>query len=282
MTSTATLLTGLTAGLVPALLALIVFRSLADGVGGACYYPAANSLIGQFHHKTRATAMAIHQTALYCGIVASSVAALVGQHYGWRNAFYLFGVVGMLMAVVVFLRVHDTPMPAGPPGDILVNNAGVEYRKSAAECDEALYDTTLDTNLKGPFFCSQRALAGMKERGWGRVISITSVHDERATGFFAPYGMSKGGLLMMTRELALEYSPFGITVNAIAPGAIRTDINREVLADPQYEAKVIARIPAGRIGEPDDVARVAVFLAGDDARYVTGASLVVDGGWSLR
>ncbi|MDY0168943.1 MAG: glucose 1-dehydrogenase [Thermoguttaceae bacterium] len=168
------------------------------------------------------------------------------------------------------------------PIDILVNNAGVEYRKSAAECDEALYDTTLDTNLKGAFFCSQRALAGMKERGWGRVISITSVHDERATGFFAPYGMSKGGLLMMTRELALEYSPFGITVNAIAPGAIRTDINREVLADPQYEAKVIARIPAGRIGEPDDVARVAVFLAGDDARYVTGASLVVDGGWSLR
>ncbi len=116
MTSTATLLTGLTAGLVPALLALIVFRSLADGVGGACYYPAANSLIGQFHHKTRATAMAIHQTALYCGIVASSVAALIGQHYGWRNAFYLFGVAGMLMAVVVFLRVHDTPMPAGPPG----------------------------------------------------------------------------------------------------------------------------------------------------------------------
>ncbi len=168
------------------------------------------------------------------------------------------------------------------PVDVLVNNAGVEYRKLAADCDEALYDTTLDTNLKGAFFCSRRALQGMKRRGWGRVISITSVHDERATGFFAPYGMSKGGLLMMTRELALEYSPFGITVNAIAPGAIRTDINREVLADPQYEAKVIARIPAGRIGEPDDVARVVVFLAGDDARYVTGASLLVDGGWSLK
>ncbi|MDZ7619052.1 MAG: glucose 1-dehydrogenase [Patescibacteria group bacterium] len=168
------------------------------------------------------------------------------------------------------------------PVDILVNNAGVEYRKCVADCDEALYDTTLDTNLKGAFFCSQRALSGMKERGWGRVISITSVHDERATGFFAPYGMSKGGLLLMTRELALEYSRFGITVNAIAPGAIRTDINREVLSDPQYEAKVIARIPAGRIGEPDDVAGTAVFLTSNDARYITGASLVVDGGWSLR
>ncbi len=114
MTSTATLLTGLTAGLVPALLALLLFRSLADGVGGACYYPAANSLIGQFHHKTRATAMAIHQTALYCGIIASSLAALIGQNYGWRNAFYLFGVVGIVMAVVVLLRVQDTPMPRAP------------------------------------------------------------------------------------------------------------------------------------------------------------------------
>lgn len=168
------------------------------------------------------------------------------------------------------------------PVDILVNNAGIEYRKSVADCAETLYDTTLDTNLKGAFFCSQRALESMKGRGWGRVISITSVHDERATGFFAPYGMSKGGLLMMTRELALEYSRYGITVNAIAPGAIRTDINREVLSDPQYEAKVIARIPVGRIGEPEDVAGTAVFLASEDARYITGASLVVDGGWSLR
>ncbi|MDZ7619051.1 MAG: MFS transporter, partial [Patescibacteria group bacterium] len=99
-----------------ALLALLIFRSLADGVGGACYYPAANSLIGQFHHKTRATAMAIHQTALYCGIIASSLAALIGQEYGWRNAFYLFGVVGIVMALVVLLRVRDTPMPRARTG----------------------------------------------------------------------------------------------------------------------------------------------------------------------
>ncbi len=116
-TSTATLLTGLTAGLVPALLALVIFRSLADGVGGACYYPSANSLIGQFHHKTRATAMAIHQTALYCGIIASSLAALIGQQYGWRNAFYLFGVAGMVMAAVVLFRVRDTSVPRAAAGE---------------------------------------------------------------------------------------------------------------------------------------------------------------------
>lgn len=113
--SAATLLTGLAGGLV----ALIVCRSVATGGGEAFYYPAANSLIGQFHHKTRAMAMAIHQTALYVGIVSSSLAALVGQLYGWQSAFYVFGGFGLAMAVVVLFRVHDTPTPpaadaAGP------------------------------------------------------------------------------------------------------------------------------------------------------------------------
>lgn len=168
------------------------------------------------------------------------------------------------------------------PVDILVNNAAVQHRIPIAGFDEDVYNAILDTNLKGAFFCAQRALEGMRQRGWGRVVNIASVYAMRPTGFCAPYSMSKGGLLMMTRELAGEYSRYGITVNAIAPGAIRTDINRDVLADPQYEAKVIAHIPAGRIGDPDDVAGVVVFLAGDDARYVTGASLLVDGGWSLK
>jgi glucose 1-dehydrogenase len=94
--------------------------------------------------------------------------------------------------------------------------------------------------------------------------------------------MSKGGMLMMMRELALQYSPFGITVNNVAPGAIRTDINREVLSNPDYEAKVVARIPARFIGDPADVARTVAFLASDDARYITGASIFIDGGLSLR
>lgn len=113
--STATLLTGLCTGLVT----LILFRSVATGGGEAFYYPAANSLIGQFHHRTRALAMAIHQTALYVGIVASSFAATVGRWYGWRSAFFGFGSCGIVMAGVILWRMHDTPRPdpSGPGGE---------------------------------------------------------------------------------------------------------------------------------------------------------------------
>jgi glucose 1-dehydrogenase len=165
--------------------------------------------------------------------------------------------------------------------DVLVNNAGIEIRSPALEFREADYVRTLDTNLKGAFFCARRALRGMKERGWGRVINISSVHEIKPTGWSIPYSMSKGGLAMMTREMAFEFSKFGITINGITPGAIRTDINREVLADPAYEAKVLTKIPAGFIGEATDVAALVAFLASDRARYITGASLLIDGGMAL-
>lgn len=167
------------------------------------------------------------------------------------------------------------------PVDILVNNAGIETRQDPISFDEATYDRIMNTNLKGAFFCAQRALVRMKERRWGRVINITSVHEIQPAGFCAVYGMSKGGLAMMTRELALGFSQYGITVNNVAPGAIRTDINREVLADPAYEAKVLGRIPAREIGTPEDVAGAVAFLASDAARYITGTSLFIDGGLSL-
>jgi glucose 1-dehydrogenase len=165
--------------------------------------------------------------------------------------------------------------------DILVNNAGIEIRRPALEFCEADYVRILDTNLKAAFFSARRALRGMKERGWGRVINISSVHEIKPTGWSIPYSMSKAGLAMMTREMAFEFSKFGITINSITPGAIRTDINREVLADPTYEAKVLAKIPAGFIGDPADVAALVAFLASDRARYITGASLFIDGGMAL-
>jgi len=165
--------------------------------------------------------------------------------------------------------------------DILVNNAGIEIRAPALDFSEEDYARILDTNLKAAFFCARRALRGMKERGWGRVINISSVHEIKPTGWSIPYSMSKAGLAMMTREMAFEFSRFGITINSITPGAIRTDINREVLADPAYEAKVLAKIPAGFIGETTDVAALVAFLASDRARYITGASLFIDGGMAL-
>jgi glucose 1-dehydrogenase len=167
------------------------------------------------------------------------------------------------------------------PVDILVNNAGIEPRLNVDEFDEANYDAVFDTNLKGSFFCAQRALGPMKTKGWGRVINISSIHESKPHPPSSVYSMGKAGLWMMTRELAVAYSRYGITINSVAPGAIRTDINREVLDDPAYQAQVLAKIPACRIGEPDDVAHVVTFLAGEGARYITGASVVVDGGLGL-
>jgi len=161
---------------------------------------------------------------------------------------------------------------------ILVNNAAIEPRADVCDFDEATYDAVMATNLKGAFFCAQRALRKMRDAGWGRVVNISSLHELTPTGFSALYGMSKGGMAMMMREMAKSYSRYGITINNVCPGATRTDINREVLSDPEYEAKVIARIPAGFIAEPEDIAPVVTFLASDAARYITGASIFVDGG----
>ena len=164
------------------------------------------------------------------------------------------------------------------PLNILVNNAGIEPRADVCDFDEATYDAVMDTNLKGAFFCAQRALKKMREAGWGRVIGVSSLHELTPTGFSALYGMSKGGMALMMREMAKAYSHYGITINNVCPGATRTDINREVLADPAYEAKVVAKIPAGFIADPEDIAPTVSFLASDAARYITGASIFIDGG----
>lgn len=164
------------------------------------------------------------------------------------------------------------------PVAILVNNAGIEPRADVCDFDEATYDAVMATNLKGAFFCAQRALRKMRDAGWGRVINISSLHELTPTGFSVLYGMSKGGMAMMMREMAKSYSRFGITINDVCPGATRTDINREVLSDPAYEAKVIEKIPAGFIAEPEDIAPTVTFLASDAARYITGASIFIDGG----
>jgi glucose 1-dehydrogenase len=165
--------------------------------------------------------------------------------------------------------------------DILVNNAGIEIRGPFAEVTEAQFDLVLGVNLKGAFFAAQAAARHMIERGGGgRIINVTSIHEDVAFLEFATYAASKGGMRMFMRAVCQELAPHGITVNDIAPGAIATPINKRTLGDGELLKQLQAVIPAGRLGEPEEVAAVAVFLASDEAAYVTGSTYYVDGGMS--
>lgn len=163
--------------------------------------------------------------------------------------------------------------------DILVNNAGIERRASFLDVTEADYDQVMEVNLKAAFFLTQCFAAQCKAAGHGgKVINISSVHEDLPFPHFAPYCVSKGGMKMMMRALAIELAPLGITVNNIAPGAIETPINARLLSDPALRQPLVAQIPLRRLGQVHDVAGVAAYLASSDADYVTGTTSFVDGG----
>ncbi len=169
--------------------------------------------------------------------------------------------------------------------DILVNNAGLERRADFWDVTEQDYDTVLDVNLKGPFFVTQAFVKHrMQAKAGGKVINISSVHEELPFPHFASYCASKGGIKMLTRNLSIELAPLGITINSIAPGAIETPINKKLLNDPVKLKSVLGNIPLKRLGKPEDVASVAAFLASSDSDYVTGTTYFVDGGltWNYQ
>jgi glucose 1-dehydrogenase len=163
--------------------------------------------------------------------------------------------------------------------DILVNNAGVERHASFWEVTEADYDLVLGINLKGAFFTTQAFVRHrMEVKQPGKVINLSSVHEDLPFPHFTSYCASKGGMKMVMRNLSIELAPYGITINNIAPGAIETPINTTLLHDPVKLKALLDNIPLARLGKTSDVAGVAAFLASADADYITGATIVVDGG----
>src|SRR5690349_21134432 len=157
--------------------------------------------------------------------------------------------------------------------DVLVNNAGIEKHAAFVDVTEHDFDAVLNVNLKGVFFATQAFVRQcVSAKRPGKVVNISSVHEEMAFPNFAAYCASKGGVRMLTRTLAAELGPLGVTINSIAPGAIETPINRALLHDPVKLQSLVGQIPLARLGRPSDVASLAVFLASSDSDYVTGST----------
>jgi gluconate 5-dehydrogenase len=165
--------------------------------------------------------------------------------------------------------------------DILVNNAGIQRRSPMVDFSEKDWNDVLATNLTAPFLVSQAALPGMIARASGKIIHIASLMSELGRPTVIPYTAAKGGVRQLTRGMAVELAAHNIQVNAIAPGYFATEMNRALIDNPEFDAWVKKRTPAGRWGQPDEIAGLAVFLASPAADYITGQMIVIDGGMSV-
>jgi gluconate 5-dehydrogenase len=167
------------------------------------------------------------------------------------------------------------------PVDILVNNAGIQRRHALVDFPQREWDEIIATNLTAPYIVAQAVLPAMIERRRGKIIHIASLLSEFARPSVVPYAAAKGGIRQLTRGMAVELARHNVQVNAIAPGYFATEMNRALLDDPAFDAWVRQRTPAGRWGDPDEIAGLAVFLASSSADYITGQMIMIDGGMSV-
>jgi glucose 1-dehydrogenase len=180
-------------------------------------------------------------------------------------------------------KLVDTAVEQFGALDILVNNAGIEHLMPFLETPLDVWQRVIDTNLTGTWICSQLAARQMAQRKCGgRIINISSVHEDITMPTNAPYCASKGGMKMLMRTIAVELAPLNITVNNVCPGAIDTPIQNQLKKDPHKVEELLSEIPLHRMGSPEEVAGLCVFLASDEGAYVTGASYVIDGGMTKK
>lgn len=166
--------------------------------------------------------------------------------------------------------------------DVLVNNAGIELHESVLDATPETWEQIIGVNVRGAYFLSCKAASIMAVNGGGKIINVSSVHDLKPLRDRAIYSISKSGMAMVTKSLALELADKNICVNSISPGAVATDMNRETLSDPVKRERLIARIPLRRIAAPEEIVGAAVFLASSESDYVTGTTIYVDGGLLLQ
>jgi len=163
--------------------------------------------------------------------------------------------------------------------DIMANNAGVYVAKPLEQTTEKDWDFVVGINLKGVFLCSNAAARYMIRQKSGKIISTASIAGKVGFADSSAYCASKGGIISMTKELAMELAPYNINVNAVAPGVIATNMTKDMMDDEKAKQGLLMSIPLKRVGKPEDIAKAVVFLASEDSDYVTGHTLVVDGGW---
>lgn len=240
--------------------ALVTGASSGIGKAIATRFVAEGARVVINHRPTAQDEQAAHDLAGRLGSAAVAIAADVTRREDVERM--------MEVAIERFGRL-----------DIAVNNAGIEIKKPFVDVTDEDWQRVVAVNLYGGFVVSQIAARRMIEQGQGgKLIFISSVHEDIPFPGYAGYCASKGGVRMLMRNLALELAPYGISANSIAPGAIATPINQAVLDDPVALRDAVSEIPVGRFGRPEEVASVAVFLASDEAQYVTGSSYFVDGG----
>jgi len=261
-----------------------------DAGGPAAYLTSLFALDGRTAVVTggssgigRAIATALARAGARVVLVARTAAALAavadeltaaGCRAGWVSAD-LATREGVREAAEHAAAVFGEP-------DILVNSAGINLRPPMGELGDDVWDATLAVNLEAPFLLGRRFGPGMAERGYGRIIQISSQQAHRAFADSGAYGVSKGGLEALTRSQAEAWSRYGVTSNTLVPGFVPTALNTRLAADPEAVERLAARTFADRNGRPEDFAGAAVFLASPAAGYVTGQSVFVDGGFSTH